>query len=279
MFINEILQLWCWIANDWAPLRIATYYGPIWFIMLFIFAIYIRVGKEIYKKRSELRSVYQTTSSEPHAGKYQIPNNAPYKELTVNEPIRGTRTTEIHVTSNTRSTEPFSNSGSKGDRMSADPVAKTDRYSVTITSSPATVAMAKSVPPTQEGKSHLGMDRVIMAYTKCAALFAASLLITWIPSSANRVYGLIYPTKVSYALNAASALVLPLQGFWNAVIYFVTSFAACRALCNSFDFRLPAFGCSTRFLTNLGHQKRETDSTVELSTDLGPRPSDRKDSC
>jgi hypothetical protein len=247
--------------------------------MLFIFAIYIRVGKEIYKKRSELRSIYQTASSEPHAGNYQIPNNAPYKELTVNEPIRGTRTTEIHVTSNTRSPEPISNSGSKGDRMSADPVAKIDRYSVTVTSFPATVAMAKSVPPIQEVKSHLGMDRVIMAYTRCAALFAASLLITWIPSSANRVYGLIYPTKVSYALNAASALVLPLQGFWNAVIYFVTSFAACRVLCSSWGLRLPAFGYSTRFLTNLGRQKRETDSTVELSTDLGARPSDRKDSC
>jgi hypothetical protein len=43
--INSGSQLWCWIANDWALLRIATYYGPLWFVMIFIFAIYIRVGK------------------------------------------------------------------------------------------------------------------------------------------------------------------------------------------------------------------------------------------
>jgi hypothetical protein len=247
--------------------------------MLFIFAIYIRVGKEIYKKRRELRSVYQTTSSEPYVGKSQVANNAPYNELSANEPIRGIRTTEVHVTSNTRSTEPFTSSATKSDHISSDAMTKTDRYSVTISSFPATAAITKSVPPPQEGKSHIGMDRVIMAYTKCAALFAASLLITWIPSSANRVYGLIYPTKVSYALNVSSALVLPLQGFWNAVIYFVTSFAAFRALCSNSSFRPPAFGHPTRFLTNLGRQKRETDSTVELSTDLAVRPFDRKDSC
>jgi hypothetical protein len=246
--------------------------------MLFIFAIYIRVGKEIYKKRRELRSVYQT-SSEPHTSKSQVTNKRSYRELAANEPIRGTRTTEVHVTSNTRSTEPFPSNEPKGDCVSADAMIKTDRYSVTISSFPATAATTKTVPPNQEGKNHVSMNRVIMAYTKCAALFAASLLVTWIPSSANRVYGLIYPTKVSYALNAASAFVLPLQGFWNAVIYFVTSFAACRALCSNSGLRVPAFSYSTRFLTNIGRQKRETDSTVEFSTDLGARPFDGKDSC
>jgi len=246
--------------------------------MLFIFAIYIRVGKEIYKKRRELRSVYQTTSSELNTVKSQVANNAPYNQLTVNEPICGTKTTEVHVTSNSRTPEPFANSGSKGDAISSDAMTKTDRYSVTISSFPVNAALPKSGPAKKEGKSHLGMDKVIIAYTKCAVLFAASLLITWIPSSANRVYSLIYPTKVSYGLNVASACVLPLQGFWNAVIYFVTSFVACRALFGRFSLRLPAVR-STRFLTNLGRQKRETDSTVELSTDLAARHFDRKDSC
>jgi hypothetical protein len=236
--------------------------------MLFIFAIYIRVGKEIFKKRRELRSVYQTTTSEHHAGKSPVANNAPYNGLSANEPIRCTRTTEVHVTSN-------SGSGSKDDHISSDAMIKTDRYSVTISSFPVTSATTKSVPPTQDGKSHISLDRAIMAYTKCAALFAASLLITWIPSSANRLYGLIYPTRVSYALYIASACVLPLQGFWNAVIYFVTSFNICRALFRNPSFRLPGFGSSTRFLTNLGRQKRETDSTVELSTDLAARHFDR----
>ena len=35
---------------------------------------------------------------------------------------------------------------------------------------------------------------------------------------------------VSFPLNYIESLVLPLQGFWNAVIYMSTSVPACRAL-------------------------------------------------
>lgn len=246
--------------------------------MIVIFAIYTRVGREIYKKRRELRSVYQSTSTEVQIAQSQIPNTASYTGISIKEPIQGTRTTEVHVTSNARSEDAFSINGAKDERKSLNAVTESDRYSVTISSCTAKKAKEKALPPNQKSKVHLGMDKVIIAYTKCAVLFAASLLITWGPSSVYRVYGLIYPTRVSYALNIASALVLPLQGFWNAVIYFVTSFAACRALFSSFGFRLPALGHSTQFLTSLSRQKRETDSTVELSADLSTRTLDRKDS-
>ena len=68
------------------------------------------------------------------------------------------------------------------------------------------------------------------SYTKCAILFFAALLITWIPSSGNRVYSLINGGATSKPLFFASAFVLPLQGFWNAIIYIVTSWAACKSL-------------------------------------------------
>ena len=68
------------------------------------------------------------------------------------------------------------------------------------------------------------------SYTKCAILFFSVLLITWIPSSGNRVYSLLRGGDVSKPLFFASAFVLPLQGFWNAIIYVVTSWAACRSL-------------------------------------------------
>jgi len=66
-------------------------------------------------------------------------------------------------------------------------------------------------------------DPVKLAYLRTSFVFAISVLVTWTPSSINRVYALIHPTEVSYALNVASAAVLPLQGVWNAVIYFTTS--------------------------------------------------------
>ncbi|KAL2174101.1 uncharacterized protein P884DRAFT_280492 [Thermothelomyces heterothallicus CBS 202.75] len=71
------------------------------------------------------------------------------------------------------------------------------------------------------------------SYTKCAILFFSVLLITWIPSSGNRVYSLVHRDDVSRPLFYASAFVLPLQGFWNAIIYVVTSWAACKSLARS----------------------------------------------
>ena len=74
------------------------------------------------------------------------------------------------------------------------------------------------------------LNNAAWSYTKCAILFFTALLITWVPSSANRVYSVIHPGEISATLELMSALVLPLQGFWNAGIYILTSRAACKAL-------------------------------------------------
>lgn len=72
------------------------------------------------------------------------------------------------------------------------------------------------------------MDPVKLAYLRTSFVFAISILVTWTPSSINRVYTLIYPLDSSYGLNMAAAVVLPLQGVWNAVIYFTTSWRIFR---------------------------------------------------
>lgn len=72
------------------------------------------------------------------------------------------------------------------------------------------------------------MDPVKLAYLRTSFVFAISVLVTWTPSSINRVYTLIYPERSSWGLNIAAAVVLPLQGVWNAVIYFTTSWKIFR---------------------------------------------------
>jgi hypothetical protein len=67
------------------------------------------------------------------------------------------------------------------------------------------------------------LDPVKLAYLRTSFVFAISILVTWTPSSINRVYSFIYPESVSFSLNLASAIVLPLQGVWNAVIFIATS--------------------------------------------------------
>lgn len=70
-------------------------------------------------------------------------------------------------------------------------------------------------------------DEAAVSYAKVALLFFTAMLITWIPASANRLYILI-DGKASVKLGYLSAFVLPLQGFWNALIYYYTSRAACK---------------------------------------------------
>lgn len=68
------------------------------------------------------------------------------------------------------------------------------------------------------------------SYSKCALLFFTALLITWIPSTANRVYSVVNKNEISLGLEYASAFVLPLQGFWNGLIYLFTTRHACKKL-------------------------------------------------
>lgn len=73
-------------------------------------------------------------------------------------------------------------------------------------------------------------DNAAWSYTKCALLFFTAMLITWIPSSANRVYSLTHHNSVSVPLEFMSVFVLPLQGFWNCLVYITTSWTACKNL-------------------------------------------------
>ena len=70
-------------------------------------------------------------------------------------------------------------------------------------------------------------------YARVAILFFCSLLLCWVPSSINRVYSIAHPDRLVFWLNYIETLVLPLQGFFNAVVYIVTSQTACRNLWRS----------------------------------------------
>jgi hypothetical protein len=218
-FLTSI-QLWCWINNDWAAVRIYSYYAPIWVAILLALLIYLRVGLEIFQKRSQLRAADSSHHLDP--------------KTTF---ISGTRTTEIQVTTDLwkeiSDLDPLSPLQSAHvTKESLSRIEPNDQYSITIcahgdkrekdATSPRTIR--SSTFPRRPS----AVDKVKWAYTKCALLFAASILITWVPASVNRVHGLLHPKHPSFALNVGSAIVLPLQGFWNTVIYFTTSLAICR---------------------------------------------------
>lgn len=70
-------------------------------------------------------------------------------------------------------------------------------------------------------------DPIKRAYLRTSLLFALSVLATWIPSSMNRIHSWLMGGS-PFAYHVATAAVLPLQGLWNAVIFFITSSTGLR---------------------------------------------------
>ncbi|KLU91433.1 G-protein coupled receptor [Magnaporthiopsis poae ATCC 64411] len=247
--------LWCWISPRWDIWRIATFYGPIWVIISITFFIYIRAGGEIYRKHKQLRN-FQSTS-----------NNHDTEPLPpMDDPFLANKTTEISVTSEAANNPPesidLSPLGRRAPEAAVLPPSNAPpagAYSVTISSNarmsvgeddmpikpadvlpiapprPATSSAAAgngSAPsnPVARRKISQEANNAAWSYTKCAILFFTAMLVTWIPSSANRVYSFVHVNQMNLTLEYMSAFVLPLQGFWNAIIYVVTSWSACTML-------------------------------------------------
>ena len=213
-------QLWCWIDNEWAAERILSYYISVWVCAFGLIVIYVQVGYDVFKKRNQLAAAaeaagntYMTNgtgnrdSIASSRGSFAVTHSGNRNSIVSSTgPFTGTRTTQVEISSVT----------------DVSPVTPSRNYSVTIN---ATRHPRASGTPRRRSSSG---DRVKKAYLKTAAFFAGSILITWVPSSINRIVGLYHPTN--YALNVASALVLPAQGIWTMIIFFVTSPDQCKSI-------------------------------------------------
>ncbi|KAJ4414537.1 hypothetical protein N0V82_007883 [Gnomoniopsis sp. IMI 355080] len=233
--------IWCWVSNSWDAWRIATFYGPVWVVIVVTFFIYIRAGREIYRKHQQLKDLNYTShyDSEPLPN----PNNDPFN----------TKTTEVTVSvSDSPDAIGLSAMGVDANTHIDNPgqSLRPSAYSVSISALPTT-ASAPSGSSTTSGaannntmsmyganhglpksrrKAAMDANNSAWSYTKVALLFFTAMLVTWIPSSANRLYSLAKAGEISLPLEYMSAFVLPLQGFWNALIYCTTSWKAFKML-------------------------------------------------
>ncbi|CAG7566467.1 unnamed protein product [Fusarium equiseti] len=294
--------LWCWVSAEWDIWRIITFYGPVWLVMIVTFFIYIRAGSTIYRKRRELDGFSSTD-----------------RDLTYGNDnhIATLKTTEVSVT--TEIVKPDGillqpMSGRAPD--SSNPSPSNGNYSVHISAQPGSGDIVDQLAPIereqtrasiqvpqQQQRSVANMNRrrnrelnnAAWQYTKCALLFFTAILITWVPSSANRVYS-VFHKRSSDPLEFMSAFVLPLQGFWNALIYMVTSWDACKNWAS--DMRMgqrpdvtelvggmrPEVGVNHTIggghRHNLGHLRRsnkfETESMTELANESRPTSDDER---
>jgi len=178
----------------------------------------------------------------------------------VENPFTSYKTTEIRVTSELACL-PTPSDTELSDKL--DPKSKGlssqgyEQYSIKIERGP----MAQAPPPTpgaqaavqRHNNAAMEANTAAWGYTKCALMFFASLMITWVrssfppctilhtclsftnppptqvPSSAFRVYSLVHPGPAWWPLAYAAGLVLPLMGFWNFVIYVITSWSVVKS--------------------------------------------------
>jgi hypothetical protein len=211
-------------------------------------------------KRKELRSL----------NRYEL--NSP-----INYTSTPTKTTEIHVASEAIevANHPVDPSclghrpaSSKGPVYSVAVSSRVGNFSVPLSPKNRNIESARSEQ--HQMPRHLtNMDRVLWSYTKVALLFFTAMLVTWIPSSANRIYSLVHPGYISPALQFAAAFVLPLQGFWNAIIYITTSWHACRCLFSRSHKTLNNPLLVNPISSRNQDKSHETESTTELASQLG----------
>ncbi|KAM5444690.1 hypothetical protein MferCBS31731_000144 [Microsporum ferrugineum] len=83
-------------------------------------------------------------------------------------------------------------------------------------------------------KSSWERQSATWAYSKFAILFFCSLLVTWVPASINRVYSFAHPEEPNRVLTYLASLVLPLQGFWNTLVYTAVSSSVIASYIKSF---------------------------------------------
>ncbi|KAL8791871.1 MAG: hypothetical protein Q9195_005533 [Heterodermia aff. obscurata] len=202
-------QLWCWISPPWDYLRLALCYAPAWIAILAALTIYVIAGHSLLQKRQQLRAFNTPSNLNPFDSFKMTDVQVVSEALAVpSDPQRETRSSQR---STTTTYEP---------------------YSVNIMSSPMTPRPSAPLVSMQGRKNRAAMEAnsAVWGYTKVALLFFVSLLVTWVPSSINRVYALVHPNHVPKSYEYAAGIVLSLMGFWNSVIYIATSRAACAAL-------------------------------------------------
>ena len=293
--------LWCWLSSQWDEVRIYTLYGPVWYvhtvmgksliltsnrvIILLTTTIYLRAGREIYIKRKQLREFNVPSSPEP------LPP--------MGDPFQSAKTTEVVVTSeeienpNESTEHRYTVTVSSSQPNVLDKIGFWDSEKATpqqceqrdsVVNSPASAQApgydpASLFPPRRYAA--MESNNAAWSYTKVAVLFFVAMMVTWMPSSANRVYSVVHKGETSMALEFASAFVLPLQGFWNALIYATTSLPACRQAWARIRGRHRLSGDLSDSGNDSSQNQCRKQYTIDTdsTTDLNFRPETESSSC
>ena len=202
----------CWISEDYDWLRLVVVYAFIWAALLFSLVVYFFAGRVIWRKRAQLDGFLN-----------------PWNE----SPFSGTITTEIEIT--TESRHGFNDLVAENPASEATSDNSHRQYMINIESA---TNRKRGIPGinvrtiTRDVASH-ETNAESWLYARAAFLFFITLAITWIPASAFRIYSVANNKAENFGLSYVASFLFPLQGFWNAVVYIITSRTACKEFWNS----------------------------------------------
>ncbi|RFU78502.1 cyclic amp receptor a [Trichoderma arundinaceum] len=243
--------LWCWIDSNWSLVRLYAYYIPIWICIFGSILIYIAVGYHVFHHRNRLRNFaipITERKKRANSGVASEAGDSAVESLTRRQDYYGTATTEVQVTSNTpendylglpaippavyahgpmvvtcgRSWAATHAEGYHSPKIERTPLRDTNIF-IKRAKQPFALFTRLRAAKSNAASKLKRLDPIKMAYLRTSFIFGFAILITWIPSSVNRLYSLTYHGRVNFQLSIASGCVLPLQGVWNALIYFTTS--------------------------------------------------------
>ncbi|EFQ36821.1 uncharacterized protein GLRG_11968 [Colletotrichum graminicola M1.001] len=242
--------LWCWITPEWGHLRIFAFYVPTWCCIFGSAAIYLAIGYHVFHRRNQLAKL-NSSNLRNNAGRFLdlTENTSTGKTPTdstgddISAATEGPVTTiELEAQLPRTPSAAMINSSVNAkaqeqapwDMINEEAVPQGSPRFGTTSSTPPPPKPRRSIirriaPINRKIQSRLKeIDPIKLEYLRTCSLFAVSVLITWTPSSINVLYEYVRPEDVSLGLNTTIAIVLPLQGAWNAGIFFWTSWSTVR---------------------------------------------------
>ncbi|KAL5115919.1 hypothetical protein ACEQ8H_006141 [Pleosporales sp. CAS-2024a] len=241
--------LWCWVAKDYDWMRIAFFYAPVWVLVSATMAIYIATGVKIVRRGALLRffaNESQQRSRDIDGDSALVDMDSTGSSTTEDDGFTSTGKNMVVTTQIEHDIRQYDRLGSRyaSSYPQADQTYLISHPSAGISTSPQVVDMHMepgcsahlhpsspapipgSPPPPPPAMSPLkkaAANEAALAYLKVSFLLFLALTFVWVPSSVNRLHQFLHANQANFPLSLLSAMVLPTQGVWNALIYMYTT--------------------------------------------------------
>ncbi|CVK94557.1 related to G protein coupled receptor like protein [Fusarium mangiferae] len=187
---------WCWIRESWVSIRLFTSYLFVWICIATSIVLNTAVGFRLFRARNKARGILnsriQTT----------VTDHQTVTETNTDTDFQGSEDAPVTAVRDTQKSTP--------NATTVDPIPPNQKQQ-----------SSSSIPSSTKSKFWL-KDPIKRAYLFTTFMFTLSVLVTWVPASITRIHSLLN-RDVPYSYQVAIAAVMPLQGLWNALIFFTTS--------------------------------------------------------